>query len=39
MDALPRNIDEHSAADEVAGAGNARRRDYRALAEQAFMRR
>jgi hypothetical protein len=39
MDALPRNIDEHSAADEEAGAEYARRRDYRALAEQAFMRR
>jgi hypothetical protein len=32
MDALPRNIDEHLAADEEAGAGYARRRDYRALA-------
>jgi hypothetical protein len=39
MDALPRNIDEHSAADEEAGAGYARRCDYRALTEQVFMRR
>jgi hypothetical protein len=39
MDTLPRNIDEHSAADEEAGAGYARRRDYRALAAQVFMRR
>jgi hypothetical protein len=38
MDAPPRNIDEHSAAEE-AGAGYARRRDYRALAAQVFMRR
>jgi hypothetical protein len=39
MDALPRNTDEHSVADEEAGAGYARRRVYRALAEQIFMRR
>jgi hypothetical protein len=39
MDASPRNTDEHSAADEEAGAGYARRRVYRALAEQVFMRR
>jgi hypothetical protein len=38
MDALPRNM-EHSAADEEAGAGYARCRVYRALAEQVFMRR
>jgi hypothetical protein len=39
MDASPRNIDEHSAAEEEAGAGYSQCRDYRALAEQVFMRR
>jgi hypothetical protein len=34
MDAPPRNIDEHSAAEEEAG-----RRHYRALTAQVFMRR